>query len=254
MTTFEDKIKESYMTFKSNEKNIWLERMVYKKGKRMFTSASIDRFIKFRNPFESYKDALSVKSFCTLINNISDKYVLWIKEQDGADAYNETDFCNMQNMFKGFMGEYFCYFYGENVTRFITTKGIYGVRYMSPNYGTDTGIDFFGLMNGVASVMQVKWWNQYSKDAVITFDIFQKLFSDGVSEEYIVGDGSSTKCLFLLWTGSESDVYKMLNVFKDRKITKKIVVIGEETWMRSCLDTDIAFWESFWKSLSEISN
>ena len=94
----------------------------------------------------------------------------------------------------------------------------------------------------------------HSKDAVITFDIFQKLFSDGVSEEYIVGDGSPTKCLFLLWTGSESDVYKMLNIFNDRKITKKIVVIGEESWMRSCLNTDIAFWEFFWKSLSEISN
>lgn len=249
-----DKIKEAYETFKSNEINIWLERMVYKKGKKMFTTASIDKFIKSQNTFELYKDSMNVKSFCSLINDMSNAYISWARIQEGSDAYDETDFCNMQNMFKGFIGEYFCYFYGENKTMFITTKGVYGVRYMSPNYGLDTGIDFFGLMNGVPSVMQVKWWNQYSKDSVITLELFQKLCADGSTNDYIDGNDDSIKDLFLLWTGSEYDVYKMLNKFSANKLTRKIVVIGEESWMCSRLDTDCVFWEYFWKSLSKISN
>lgn len=134
----------------------------------------------------------------------------------------------------------------------MTSRGVYAVRYMSPN-GYDTGIDFYGLMNGIPSVIQVKWWNKYSKEANITLDIFQKLFADGVANDYIVGDGSQTKNLFLMWTGSENEVYKKLETFSSNKLIRKIVVIGEESWSRACLDTDTVFWEEFWSSLEKIS-
>lgn len=249
-------IEDKYKKFKSQEKDVWLDKMVWSKGQKMFNSGSYDKFIK-SDSMPEIPPIKNTEDYFKFVDKVSETFILWAKKID--NTYEESDYIDMGKDIKGFFGEWFSYRVAEDTIRILTENKDYVIRYMSPNLidEDDNGIDFTAIINDEPSVIQVKWWNKWviknknrKDDEYLSEKIFQSLGYEGQVAGYIDLTPEPKENMFFFWLGPEEDVYRIIN--KNPRIKGRVVVFGEDTWNFSVNGKDEYFWSNLWDGLFKI--
>lgn len=126
---------------------------------------------------------------------------------------------------------------------------IYDFSHVSPTLSNDKdgGVDFTAYVNDKPSVIQVKFWNQFSKKCV-GLSTIQKAYAEGISKDFI--NKLDKENVFICYLGCEKSVYDIVKTYKQYK--NNLVVIGKESLDVSINKRNRLFWERFSESLSLI--
>lgn len=214
-------------------------------------STSILKFNEETNIF-SYMSPMIEKTidFFKEVDKLADEYVNWVKSKN--KGYTNTEYGDMHKFFVGAIGEVFDYFVFENKTMKVLDEHNVVKNYCFENLSPtlinefDFGVDFTGYANGVPSVFQVKFWNPFSKKSKITIDVIQKLYSEGIVNNFV--DNKVPNNMFICCLQDEKTIYDML---KKTNYIKNVVVIGMNAF-KLTVDDDMDFWDLFRDRLSNL--
>ena len=245
-------MKTRYNTFKSNESKTWENKLVWAGlyGNAPKVSISISRFNKETHLLDEFKGVDCVDDFYKKAKSLADKYVKWVKNYD--DIYNNTEYHDMLNFFIGGMGEFF-FTYLLNEGRLLIEKNgrikVYDFDYVAPLLPgeKDFGIDLTGVVDGRNCVMQVKFWNPFS-DEVLTTDILQKAYAEGVLNEHI--NPTEKENVVICWLGNEEKISAHLR--DNKKLQEHIIFVDKKVLSRSADKKNPVFWESLTDRLSTL--
>ncbi len=244
-------MKERYDIFKSDEWAIWKNRLTWcgLYGNAPKPSISIWNFNKETNALDEFRGVTNVDSLYKASKLVAKKYIEWVKNSD--DIYTEVEYADMFNFFVGGIGEFFfLYLLSEVKCLYVKENGRlvrYDFNYTAPLLigEKDFGIDMTGVVNDKNCVIQVKFWNPYS-DEILTTDILQKAYAEGVLNEYI--DPKQGKNVVICWLGSEDMVSRHLH--DNKKLQEHIVFIDKRTLSQSIDGRNTVFWNNLTKKLS----
>lgn len=222
MKIAKDIIKEKFDRYINEYKKNWELRFIWSNSKNEAKcTISIIQFFKETGILNDIEHKITLDGFFNQTEKLANEYTNWVKSQ--TSEYSDKEIEDMHNFFIGAIGEFFI------VCLLSEMKCIYkfdkehhscyryDFRMISPNLQNDKdfGVDLTCISNGKPSVIQVKWWNRFSKNKP-GIEVFQKLMSEGKVRNYCNDNDDHNR--FLFWTGCEED------------ITKKIKDCGYDKW------------------------
>jgi hypothetical protein len=235
---------------------IWKNRFTWKEsGKYPKHTTSIYNFLQSTNILNNITYAYNVCDLFKLIDKLSDEYIEWVKSKH--KSYTKKDYDNMKTFFIGAIGEYFVFRLLNDVKCIMVSIDgdakceRFDFNYVSPTLSgeeSDCGIDMYCIANDVQSVMQIKFWNPFTKNKLEP-KIYHSMNSEGIDKEFI--NHSDNNNIFLFWLGNENTAYSSI-VGKETIRKKHFVVIGKKSLMASIDNRNKVFWDNFYKSLQEL--
>ena len=243
---------ENYIAKKDST---WNSRFTWRgrNGKDPKHTISIMKFAAETGAFKSIEHPNNTTDLFTVINNLSNVYVNWVKTK--KDNYSKDDLVDLKAFFIGAIGEFFVVKLLTDVKCLMVSNDgdgnftRYDFNYVSPTVylEADNGIDVYCIANDIQSVMQVKFWSPFSK-AKIEPDVYRYMIGEGAMHKYInLEENNNT---FLFWLGGEHAGKMSIN--KDKEKMKHAVVIGKQTLDASINGRNQIFWDSFYSALENI--
>lgn len=243
------KIIEKYNTYLSNKDKNWRDRMTWKgcDGKCPKHTTSIHKWNEETNIFSNMKQVNNSDELFKEVSHMADLYVTWVKSKN---EYSKDACEDMKNFFIGVMGEFFFTSLFEEV-KCIMAKDFngdgqrYDFYYTSPTLKreTDLGVDLTAVINDTPSVIQIKFWNPYSKIS-LGIDIVQKAYAEGISGDIILKDEKEN--VFICFLGKEDTFY---NKIKSTNYKKNVVVIGKTALDLTINNRNKIFWSNYYNNL-----
>lgn len=254
MKSAKDVVNERYNEYISNYKYTWVRRFVWSNSRGgAKPTTSIIEFFKETGILNDIEHKITLDDFFKQTEELANRYVCWVKTK--TSKYSKEEIGDMLKFFIGAIGEFFivCLLSEMKcIIKFDKTNNIqyrYDFRKVSPNLPNDRdfGVDLTCFANGKPSVIQVKWWNRYSKIEP-SLEVFQKLMSEGKVRNYCDDDDDHNR--FLFWTGKEDSVTKKL---KDCGYSKWCVCFGEYS-ITDVIDNraEEDFWNHLYQKLIEL--
>lgn len=252
-----ENIIKHYEKYITSINEVWKNRFTWKglSGRDPKHTTSIVKFNEATKSFENIEPVYTVSELFTLIDNLSNDYITWVKTK--GKTYSSSEYADMKRFFVGAIGEYFVTKLLNDVKCLMVyrdsrkTYERFDFSYVSPTISgkeNDYGVDIYCVSNDVPSVMQVKFWNPYTREK-LTPDIYNKLYTEGEGNEYIHHEDENN--IFLFWLGSENTARTNV-VGNNKNRDKHFVVIGRQSLMASIDDRNRIFWDNFYKSLKKL--
>lgn len=243
------KVHDKYVQFKRNEQKTWLDRMIWDGRNGLFNLGSFDKFIKSQHPFDGLH-VMNADDYFGEVSKCAKEYRKWAVSVD--NTYSEEDYDDMEQSFKGFMGEWFCYRIAEDCSRILVDNEMFVVREMAPNLMNerDNGIDFTATINDVPCVVQVKWWNRFIDKTFPRQEIFQKLGYEGATAGYIELNENVERNMCFMWLDDEEKAKMSIN--RNPRLKNRVIIFGKNAWDFSINGRDVIFWENIFKKLEEL--
>lgn len=250
--TNKNKENFNWYSIEENFNNTWLNRFIYNSK----NSISIIDFEKENNVFQNMKICTDIKEFFNIIDKLSNLYAKWCIKQNTVYIEKQIE---LQNFFKGAIGEYFFTFFLNHVKCMIIENYKTGnserfeFEYVYPRLDMkDDGVDLIGNISYgneyIPAVIQVKFWSIYNK-AKITMDIFQKAIADGIINDFI--NQSDNKNIVVCWLGNKKDI--STEITKNNKYMEHAVFIDKSILDNSINNQMINFCEELKNELCKIS-
>lgn len=243
------KVHDKYLKFKQNEKAVWFDRMVWNGHNGLFNLGSFDKFIASERPFDGL-EVINVDDYFKEVSKCAEKYRKWAFSVD--NTYKDDDYKDMEQSFKGFMGEWFCYRIAEDCTRIVTKDSTFVIREMAPNLlgERDNGIDFTATIDDIPCVVQVKWWNPFIANQFPNQEIFQKLGYEGATAGYIDLGESVQRNMCFMWLDDEDKA--TMSIDRNPRLKGRVAVFGRNAWDFSINGRDRIFWEGVFEKLYDL--
>ena len=257
MTTKKEKetmhnIIDKYAEYKANEAETWRSRFTWMglDGKNPKHTTSILRFNADTNAFTKMKPINNTEDLLKEVKKLAVEYVAWVKSKKGNE-YGRLDYEDMERFFQGAIGEYFFYRLFEDVKCVLTPDngGVitrYDFNFVSPTLRgeKDLGVDLYGIANDTPSVIQVKFWNPWTKYG-ISIKTIQGAYAEGISNNII--DKDSKDNMFICFLGQEAGVYDKVRTLSGYR--KHVVAIGRTALGYTIDNRNKIFWDNLKASL-----
>lgn len=249
----ESRMEDRYKIFKENETKTWESKFVWGGlyGNAPKPSIGIAKFNAKTHLLSEFNGIISTSAFYKKAQSIASKYIKWVKGED--DIYTDMEYADMYNFFIGSMGEFFFTYVLDDVKCFYLSNGGSAIRY-DFNYVAplligekDFGIDLTGVVNDKNCVIQVKYWNPYS-DAMLTTDILQKAYAEGVLNEHIIPNEKEN--VVICWLGDDSKISSHLR--DNTKLKDHIIFIDRKALAKNVDNRNTTFWSNLEKRLANL--
>ena len=251
-----DKLMEKrYNQFVANKYATWKSRFTWRGlfNNESKHSTNIIKFGKETGAFEALKDIENVHSFYKVVDNLAQHYIKWVQSKPDS-MYDFTEYKDMENFFKGSIGEFFFVELLDNVKCVFseTNSGRYkrnDFNFVAPRLKgeKDFGVDLTGVVNDKNCVIQVKFWNPYSTEVLCT-DVVQKAHSDGIINGFI--NPTEKENIVICWLGNTDKVSVQLKSYE--ALYKNIVFIDIKSLDASINNKNKIFWNKLYEKMFEL--
>ena len=245
-------ITDKYAEYKENEVDTWRRRFTWcgLDGRNPKHTTSIFKFNSETDAFSKMNRVNNTEDLLNAVKKMSVEYVNWVKSKKGNE-YVKLEYEDMERFFQGAIGEYFFYKLFEDVKCVLSPDngGVitrYDFNFVSPTLceEDDLGVDLYSIVNDIPSVIQVKFWNPWTKHG-ISIKTIQSAFAEGVSNNVI--DKNEKGNVFICFLGQEQSVYDKV---RSTGYRNNVVAIGKTSLAYTIDNRNKIFWNNLKEGLS----
>lgn len=250
---------ERFMEDNKNFHNMFTYHKFEKGGLFPQWKSSIINFEKETGYFKNLGEITNSKDFYKAVNVGSLVYAAWVDNRKPGSY----DLLDLQNFFKGVIGEYFFMLLMNEVGCFeiMNYKSgkleRYDFKYICPRFASesDYGCDLTGVVarkdRSYNCAVQVKFWNPEDQHHQIVVRHAQSLYADASHKSNRFINPEEDKNLIICWLGIAKNVSMCLqrcNLYSD-------IVFIDNSVLDRCINNKIPhFWSILQKKLSEIAD